>query len=360
MMSTRGGMALVVVLGVISVMMVTGLHLAGITRKAVTESGFEADRFEARQMAMAGIHLAMMILADDAARNETDSIQEAWADPEKMARAVDQLGYARGGLSLAITDELGKIQVNALLTQFPGHELNPDQAILWERFLTLGMAEEQNPDSSGTEAVIDALKDWLDSGDDNAVSGLSGAETAYYEGLDFPYACADGPFNTLNEVMNVKGFNPELLKGLETGRERKTGDLITVHGVSDIPPGPGTFRWPGRININTAGIEVLRALFHPGLVDFAQDLLDYRDEKSEDGQTFVNRLDKGWYTRVIELPLSEKQFFDRLVRYDSHWFRADATARLNQAVVTLSAVIKRERVEKSGQWTCRIIQMERI
>ena len=360
MMSNRSGMALVLVLGVISVMMVTAFHLAGVTRKAVTASGFEADRFEAGQMAMAGIHLAMLLLADDAARNDTDSIQEAWADPEKLAQALEQLGYDRGRLSLVIADELGKIQVNALLRQFPGHELNLDQMVLWERFLTLGMSEDRTQDSPGPEAVINALKDWLDSGDDNAVSGLSGAENAYYAGLDFPYACADGPFNTVNELMNVKGFGPVVLQGLETDREKKPGDLFTVHGLSEISGGSETFRWPGRININTAGIEVLRALFHPGLVDYAQDLLDYRNEKSEDGQNFVNLLDKGWYNRVIDLPLSEKQFFDRMVRYDSNLFRANVTVRFNRAMVNLSAVIKRERLEKSGRWTCRILQLERM
>jgi general secretion pathway protein K len=360
MILNRSGMAMVVVLGVISVLLVTGLHLAGITRKSVTASIFETDRFEAKQMAIAGIHLVMLMLTDDAARNDTDSVQEAWADPEKLAEAVGQLGYDRGGLTLTITDELGKIQVNALLRQFPGNELNPDQAILWERFLTLTMPEYRTLDYPGPEAVINALKDWLDSGDDGAVSGLSGAETAYYGGLDSPYACADGPFNTLAEIWNVKGIGLDIFQGVGLERRQDLRNLVTVYGLSDIPAGPGTFRWPGRININTAGIEVLRALFHPGLMDAAQDLLDYRDEKSEDGQTFVNLLDKGWYTRVIELPQSEKQFFDRMVRYDSHLFRVDAAARLNQASVNLSAVIKRKRLEKSGQWTCRIIQMERM
>ena len=360
MISNRSGMALVLVLGVISVMMVTAFHLAGITRKAVTASGFETDRFEARQMALAGIHLAMLLLADDAARNDTDSIQETWADPETLARAVEQLGYKRGNLSLTITDELGKIQVNALLNQFPGHELNQDQMVLWERFLTLGMSGDRALDDPGPEAVINALKDWLGSGDDNGISGLSGAENAYYAGLAFPYACADGPLNTLNELLNVKGFTDAILHGQDMDPGKKAGELFTVHGLSEISPGTGTFRWPGRININTAGIEVLSALFHPGLVDYAQDLLDYRDEKSENGQDFVNLLDKGWYTRVIDLPLNEKQFFDRMIRYDSDLFRADAAARVNRAVVTLSAVIRRERLKKSGQWTCRILQMERI
>ncbi len=48
--------------------------------------------------------------------------------------------------------------------------------------------------------IINSLKDWLDSGDDDAITGLSGAESDYYEGLEPPYSCKNGPMDNLGEV----------------------------------------------------------------------------------------------------------------------------------------------------------------
>ena len=365
------GMALVVVLGVISVLLAAGLHLARITHESVSTTGHLADRFEAQEMALSAIHLAMALLAEDAAKTDSDSIQENWADPQFLNRMTDQLGYARGRILLQITDELGKIQVNALLTQFPGHTVNPDQLGLWERLLDLNIPQDKTRDTPDAAPVINALIDWLDSGDDHAVTGLSGAESAYYAGLSPPYACADGAVNHLFELLNVKGFTPDLifpgpdpgetddLEGFEPVSGAMWENIFTVYGLSDLPAGEKTYRYPGRININTAGIEVLGALLPVGRQEFAQDLLDYRAQKSEDGDIFINPLDKGWYSRVIGLSEKEKQGFDRMIRYDSNLFKATATVRLNRAQFRLSAYIQRERQEPSNRWTCRIIQMER-
>jgi type II secretory pathway component PulK len=57
---------------------------------------------------------------------------------------------------------------------------------------------------------------------------------------------------------------------------------------------------------------------------------------------------------------NEREKFERMIRYDSHIFRATATVQLNRAHVTLSAYLLREQQEKSRQWICRIIQMERM
>ncbi len=364
-------MALLVVLGVISVLLATGLHLARLTNKSVIAAGHQTDRFTAREMALSAIHLAMALLADDAEKTDIDSIQEDWADPEILSQITAQLGYTRGRISLEITDELGKIQANALLQQFPGHTENRDQVRLWENFLDLHILEDQSRDLQATAAVINALKDWLDSEDDGAVSGLSGAESAYYAGLSPPYACADGVLHHVSELLLVKGLNLGLFASItdsqgpdnpENSLEKTPaalGDIFTVYGISDLHTDGTTYRYPGRININTAGIRVLAALLPRGMDGFAQDMLDYRTQKSEDGKMFINLLDKGWYNRVIDLSAKEREIFDRMIRYDSNIFKVSSTVQLNQARITLSAYIKRERQKKTNQWICRIIQMER-
>jgi general secretion pathway protein K len=320
-------------------------------------------------MARSAIHLGMALLADDAAKTDTDSIQEDWADPETLSRMVAQLGYDQGEISLDITDELGKIQVNALMQRFPGHEANQEQVRLWERLLDLHVDADRSKADHDPEAVIDALIDWLDSGDDDAVTGLSGAESSYYAGLFPPHACANKEIDHLSEMLNVKGFSPDLFtfsdNDLNPANSGETApmtwkDLFTIYGLFDEPDDGNRYRYPGRININTAGLEVIQALLPAGMAEFAQDMLDYRAQKSEDEEMFLNPLDKGWYRRVIGLSAKEQENFERMIRYDSQIFRATATVRLNRAQVGLSAYLLRERQEKSRQWVCRIIQMERM
>lgn len=353
-LNNDSGMALLVTLAVISILLTLALHLARITGQSVMATGTAKTQFMAQEMATSGIHLAMAILADDAAKNEIDSLQEDWADPEKILQAVNQLGYSSTPapsppLRLKITDELGKIQVNALLKGFPGHELNPDQSLLWENLLNLKISTDKFQDPRDPVAIINALKDWLDSGDDDAITGLTGAESDYYLQLEPPYAAGNGPFNQVSQVLNVKGISSDLNQLMQ--------EVLTVYGLDDVPRGPGTYGFSGKININTAGVEVLAALLPRGMEDQAEDLVAFRQEKTGNDDVFVNILDKGWYERVIKLPEKEKKRFDRMIRYNSTLFRADCTAQVDNVSVMVSAVIKRERTKQSNLWVCRIIQL---
>lgn len=364
----QNGVALVVVLGVISVLLITGLHLSRITTESVTIAQQRMDQFTAREMARSAIHLAMALLADDAAKTDTDSIQEDWADPETVSLMIRQLGYDQGRITLEITDELGKIQVNSLMQRFPGHEVNQDQRALWERLLDQHVEQDRSATDQDPDAVINALIDWLDSGDDDAVSGFSGAESAYYARLSPPYTSANRQLAHLSELLNVKGFAQDLFSFFQDEPDPKNPDetvsvawqdLFTVYGLSELQDEGKTYRYPGFININTASIEVIRVLLPLGMDEFAQDILDYRAQKSEDEDMFVNPLDKGWYHRVIGLSQGEKEKFERMIRYDSNIFKATATVVLNRTQIRLSAYIRREQQEQTRQWICRIIQMER-
>jgi len=352
MIWNQKGVALLAVIALISILLTAGLHLAGVAGRSVLVTGQHNDRYAAREMALSAIHLAMAVLADDAGKNDTDSIQEDWANPEILAEMLSQMGFDPEQLSVQITDELGKIQVNALLNEFPGHHINPDQLRLWENLLHLLTSSDKSADDLDPQAVVNALKDWLDSGDDGAVSGLTGAETPFYRTLSPPYDCRNGPLDQVKELLDISGIGPEndLTVMLE--------DVFTVHGLSDVRSTESFFSYSGRININTAGIVVLKSLLPKGMDEFARDLIDFREEKSEDDLTFVNPLDKGWYSRVIDLSKQEKDFFDRMICYRSHIFNVSTTARVNQATVRLSGFIKREQHPKTNQWICRLIQIE--
>jgi type II secretory pathway component PulK len=68
---------------------------------------------------------------------------------------------------------------------------------------------------SMTETVADSILDWLDADDEPREYG---AESDYYASLDPPYACKNGPLDTVEELLRVKGVTPQLLFGSDTNR----------------------------------------------------------------------------------------------------------------------------------------------
>ena len=82
-----------------------------------------------------------------------------------------------------------------------------------------------------TEEIADAIIDWRDT--DDTVSGL-GAENAYYQALTPGYACKNGPFDTVEELLLVRGVTPELLYG-EDANQNGILDANENDGT-DSPP----------------------------------------------------------------------------------------------------------------------------
>lgn len=346
------GMALLAVLAVISLLLVTALGLARKTGVSALASANASDRIVAHEQAISGIHLAMALLAEDASGTDIDSIQEDWASPEKLAAAVKAAGLDNSRLVLEIQDELGKLQINALIKKHPGRELNPDWLKVWENFF--------DPLTDDPVALTNCIQDWLDIRDDGAVTGISGAESDYYLSLEPPYTCANGPFTHISELFLVKGISPELFEGEtdnEDAEEINPRDTITVHGLEEGKADARTYVFTAKVNINTAPLKVIEALLPREKADLANDMVAYRDELSQDGDAYINTLEKGWADQVIGFSKEEKEAFDRKVRYDSNLFRVTSQTTVNTVRQSVCALILRTKNNLSGTWSCSILQM---
>jgi type II secretory pathway component PulK len=102
-----------------------------------------------------------------------------------------------------------------------------------------------------TEDTADAILDWIDADDQPRPLG---AEYDYYAGLSPPYAPKNGPLDTLEELLMVRGVTPVLLFGLDqdrngviTPRERAVGAALGV-------PNDGTmdFGWAAHLTLHSA------------------------------------------------------------------------------------------------------------
>ncbi len=352
------GVALIVTLALIAILVAGSIELSKRVGKSTLIVMEKSNSLIAEQMALSGINLAMFILAQDARTSNIDSVQEEWADPYYLAKAVENLDFKKGKLELLISDEMGKIQVNALLKEYPGNIINQDQRKLWERILNLVISSDKSSDLRDPSQIINTLTDWLDSEDDDTVTGLSGAESEYYQSLEPAYKCSNGPFYALEEMFMVKGVSKDLLKSKNDFISSiELSSVFSVFGMATNKTQSGKFFYPGTININTADIVVLAAILPTGMEDQAEELIEFRSQKGEDEDKFINSLDKGWYKKIIDLSDKEKKKFERLVKYSSSVFSAKTFAVVENTQVALTGVIKRQKNANTGKWTCKLVSL---
>ncbi len=243
-MKEEKGIALIITLWVLTILSVVAFSFAYLARLEMKISGYERSRLVALGLAQAGIELAIEEIANDL--NAYDSFDEEWrqrfVDEEGSLREIeieDEEGEVVGSYTLRISDEEGKININA------GDELSKER-MLDELFRLLDLEEHG--------AIRDSILDWLDPDD---LHRIEGAEDSYYESLDPPYECKDGPLDVLGELLMVKGITPELFK------EARFPDFLTVYSQ-------------GAVNINTAPREVLQAVL--GIKEsLAQQIVDHRE-----------------------------------------------------------------------------------
>jgi type II secretory pathway component PulK len=113
--------------------------------------------------------------------------------------APRQTGRA-AGVRFGLVDESSMLNLNAL----PLERRYRHRA----RAMLLGLPEM-------TPQVADAILDWLDA--DDSVRDL-GAESSYYSTLTPPYTTKNGPIQTLDELLLVRGVTRRLLYGEDANR----------------------------------------------------------------------------------------------------------------------------------------------
>lgn len=218
------GIALFIVLWVLTILMVIVLSFS-FTTKTETRStlGFK-EGTERKFLAEAGINRAITELFY---RNQylASSDIEVW----KTDGTAYDGEVGNGFYEVRITDESGKVDINTV-----------SEVILKNILINSGIKDED------ADIIVDSVMDWKDPDD---LHRLHGAESDYYMSLPKPYKAKNANFDTVEELLLVKGVTPELLYG--SGVKKGIINLLTVNSKNRL------------ININAAPKEVLTAL--PGV-----------------------------------------------------------------------------------------------
>lgn len=263
------GFALILTILIISLLVVLTLQFNSAMWSGLYASANLRDGIRLGLIARSGVNCALAVLSEDASSSSSDSLKEPWAQSKELSLNSVEL-FENGRFQVEISDLSGKIPINLLINENGGY--HEGRKMLLARFLSL---EKFGLEPEAVGNLIDAIKDWIDP--DDEVTRF-GAENGYYRSLEAPYACGNGPIDSLGQLRLVKGMTDALFFGSDDSGSGISNHL-TVYG-------------DGRININTADPLVLRALSDDIDTDMVQDMMVYRlDEKND-------LTDPEWYRKI--------------------------------------------------------------
>ena len=243
----RAGFVLLAVLVVIAVLALSAYHFVDVMTSEYGAAVRGTENAQAKAFAVSGVQFAAAALADaDTLSNRLGN--NPYDNPAALSNVVVKAGdnpRLEGRFALVsvvntgtpgsdpiyttkygVADEAGRININALI------QLDPSGNVLYNVLMTL---------PNMTEDVADSIVDWVDADDD---ARASGAESSYYSSLNPGYQAKNGPLNSLDELLLVKGVTPQLLYGNDRNRnglpdddpagaaqlDRGWADMLTVYG----------------------------------------------------------------------------------------------------------------------------------
>lgn len=154
-------------------------------------------------------------------------------------------------VEVSIVDLSGKVSINAV-----------DEPLLQDILSACGVQM-----GAGQTAVINSILDWRDQDD---LHRQEGAEKDYYMALESPYRPKNGPLESIEELLLVKGIDRDLFHGNEEVPGLK--DFLTVHGEQTT------------MDINNASPQAFLIIEEMPL-EVVQDIVAYRKENRIDELT---------------------------------------------------------------------------
>ena len=243
-------MALIVVLWILAFLGIVFTAFTFSMRTELAAAGNFREAAEAHYLAEAGVYRAAaeIINADRNVPPDSasyDALDEHW---HTNPAAYDNVPLGRGMYWVTVTDEESKIALNGAT-----------DVVLRRLFSNSGVRDEKT-----VSTIVDSIQDWRDP--DN-LHRLNGAEDDYYLSLPTPYRAKNANFDSIDELLLVKGMTPEILYGNIATPERRAELAGQLPWERQLQPGEylGVTRHlsihsAGQVNVNTAGPEALMAL----------------------------------------------------------------------------------------------------
>jgi len=274
---SEGGIALIMVMIAIFVLAVLAGRFA-LRMKVETKLASNANNeSEVEWLGRSGVDYCRWILAEQKRCPEPyDALNQVWAGGPgtvcasngPLAEVLKEFQLGHGSFTWKIVDLERKININN--TAAPGGDALIQQALI-----------QMGADPSEYPPIVGSILDWLDADNDTHVQG---SETDYYESLDTPYEAKNGPIDDMSELLLVRGITQDMFWGSATSnhvaaafqqRSSRFGSPLAppayAFGLVDV----FTCISSGKVNINTAPLNVLQILLH-GNEMWAQNIIKTR------------------------------------------------------------------------------------
>jgi len=227
------GVALIIVLWIFIFLFVVAFDFSADVREEANAAHRFSEDTQGYYLALAGFQRG---LYEYAMNSQGGPSKETETPPGFFDLSWHEEKLGTGSFRVRLIDEGGKINLNRV-----------DEATLHRIFTNIGVDEPRR------SALVDSILDWIDP--DN-LHRINGAENDYYESLSPPYAAKNGLFDSVEELLWVKGMTEELFFG-SGGEGEAVGGEIRRPGLAEI----FTVDSPvDRVNLRTASAEVIHAL----------------------------------------------------------------------------------------------------
>lgn len=224
------GSVLVLVIWMVVFFSIVLLGLASRGAAALSRTRRMMETLQASYLAQGALEQALTVLSADASQ-DIDGLNETWARPHRFD--VDDavsLGRALGD------EEAKQMASEAVVWQMTDEERVLPLNTVSDRILERLLRNEAQLESDDARRLADCILDWRDTDPETRPEG---AEDFYYKGRPEGYESKDGPFESVEELLLVRGVTPAVYARIRPH--------LTPYGN-------------GRLNINTATEPALRAL----------------------------------------------------------------------------------------------------
>jgi general secretion pathway protein K len=171
--------------------------------------------------------------------------------PLELGRVTGEFGGGR--YQVNVQDESGKISLN-----------RAGEQQLHALILATGIPPED------ADIITDSILDWRDP---DSLHLANGAEDQYYQALDPPYTPKNGNFDTIEELLLVRGVTPEYFYGKPEKTE--DGAVVYKYGLSRYL---SVYTNRTQVNVNYAPLQVLLSI--PGMTpEFAGMIYEKRQTR---------------------------------------------------------------------------------
>ncbi len=233
-LANQRGVVLLVVLWIFIFLFVVAFDFSASVREEAAASHRFSDETQGYYLALAGFERGLYDFIHQAAGGAAqaepkpnDLFDGSWRE--------EKLGS--GMFRVRLVDEGGKINLNRV-----------DEQVLRRVFTNLGV------DPSVADILTDSIMDWRDPDD---LHRTNGAESDYYQSLSPSYSAKNGPLDSVEDLLWIRGMTPALFYGThadgaagqgERGPRVDLRDVFTIDSPID------------RVNLRTASAAVIHAL----------------------------------------------------------------------------------------------------